>query len=353
MRPNSTVGGSFALAFLLGVGVAAPAVAGDGAIEINQARALAGGVTDGDAPGFPVEIHAPGSFRLTGDLDVPPGAGAGIAIYAAGAQLDLGGHAVASPNCSPGLPPACANPGVGIGIDASGAGSVVLRNGRVSGFGAGGAWIFDGGRVTDLVVEGNGGTGILADEGSTITGNTVRGNGGAGIEAGASSRVAGNVADRNAGHGISGQANLGVERNVVTRNLLRGITVGNGSHVVDNDVSANGRTGVGAGSYATVGRNTVTGNLGCGIALGGRYGLATRNHVTDNEKFGLWNQSGLEQTSGGNTFQGNRGSSADGSGTQIGWFSTGMGPSNLFTIEPNFCNTGSGCGATGTNFVCP
>jgi hypothetical protein len=52
-----------------------PGAAVDGVIEINQSRALAGGVTPGDAPGFPVTISARGSYRLTGNLDLTaPGA---------------------------------------------------------------------------------------------------------------------------------------------------------------------------------------------------------------------------------------------------------------------------------------
>ena len=47
--------------------------ASDGVIEINQARALQGGVTEGDTPGFPVTISQSGSYRLTGNLTVPGG----------------------------------------------------------------------------------------------------------------------------------------------------------------------------------------------------------------------------------------------------------------------------------------
>ena len=47
------------------------ALAVDGVIEINQARALAGGVTAGDSAGFPVTLSASGSYRLTGNLTVP------------------------------------------------------------------------------------------------------------------------------------------------------------------------------------------------------------------------------------------------------------------------------------------
>ena len=52
----------------LGLAFCAPALAVDGVIEINQARALAGGVTSGDTPGFPVIIDTAGSYTLTSDL---------------------------------------------------------------------------------------------------------------------------------------------------------------------------------------------------------------------------------------------------------------------------------------------
>ena len=45
--------------------------AGDGRIEINEARAFAGGVTAGDAPGFPVTLDQGGSYLLTGNLLLP------------------------------------------------------------------------------------------------------------------------------------------------------------------------------------------------------------------------------------------------------------------------------------------
>ena len=49
----------------------APVHAVDGLIEINHAKALAGGVSPGDLGGYPVTIDAPGSYILTGDLNAP------------------------------------------------------------------------------------------------------------------------------------------------------------------------------------------------------------------------------------------------------------------------------------------
>src|SRR5271156_5439677 len=59
-----------AMAGALTAWLAAPAWAVDGVIEINQASAKAGGVTPGDTPLFPVTLSQPGSYRLTGNLDV-------------------------------------------------------------------------------------------------------------------------------------------------------------------------------------------------------------------------------------------------------------------------------------------
>ena len=55
---------------LLTLALALPAFA-DGRIEINQARALAGGITPGDAPDFPVTLDQGGSYVLTSNLLLP------------------------------------------------------------------------------------------------------------------------------------------------------------------------------------------------------------------------------------------------------------------------------------------
>lgn len=70
---------------------------GDGVVTITQAKAVNGGVTPGDAPGFPVSITQPGSYRLAGNLTLTdPNVGA-IEILAAGVTLDLGGFTVQGP----------------------------------------------------------------------------------------------------------------------------------------------------------------------------------------------------------------------------------------------------------------
>jgi hypothetical protein len=49
---------------------AAPALASDGVLEINQTCAVETGCLAGDSPGFPVTISTAGSYRLTGSLNV-------------------------------------------------------------------------------------------------------------------------------------------------------------------------------------------------------------------------------------------------------------------------------------------
>jgi hypothetical protein len=60
------------LAAVLIVGLATPAWAVDGVIEINQVSAKAGGVTPGDTPLFPVTISQPGLVRAGFPLAADP-----------------------------------------------------------------------------------------------------------------------------------------------------------------------------------------------------------------------------------------------------------------------------------------
>lgn len=71
------------------------AFAVDGVTLIDQNRALAGNVTPGDTPGFPVTINRSGSFRLSGNLTVPADTH-GIVMGASGVTLDLNGFAIVS-----------------------------------------------------------------------------------------------------------------------------------------------------------------------------------------------------------------------------------------------------------------
>ncbi len=72
------------------------AKAEDARVEIDQAAALAGGVTMADAPGFPVTIDVPGAYVLTSDLVAPAHVRSPIVVgpQAGEASIDLNGFAI-------------------------------------------------------------------------------------------------------------------------------------------------------------------------------------------------------------------------------------------------------------------
>jgi len=151
-----------------------PAGATDGVIEINQAKALAGGVTDTggfDSPGYPVTIGE-GSYRLTSDLDlrniIPANTNA-IEIIAGdfhSVSIDLNGFAIlGSANCTDATP--CTNAGTGEGIHSeTGNPTVHVRNGKVIGMGSYGIYLNRGVVEVDrVIVASNGGMGIYVAHG--------------------------------------------------------------------------------------------------------------------------------------------------------------------------------------------
>ena len=108
---------------------ATASLAADGAIEINQTKALAGFVTTGDIPGFPVDLTTPGRYVLTSNLDVPKAVD-GLVIHVPGVTIDLNGLRISSTfNCGEGC-----GLGDGVGIVSAG-GKVKVINGEVSGRG--------------------------------------------------------------------------------------------------------------------------------------------------------------------------------------------------------------------------
>jgi hypothetical protein len=67
------------LAILFVVGVAQSASAMETEVALNDDMAIKGGVTPGDAPGYPITITHSGRYRLTSNL-YPPGEISGIEI---------------------------------------------------------------------------------------------------------------------------------------------------------------------------------------------------------------------------------------------------------------------------------
>lgn len=283
-----------ALLLLLSIVVPFPASSGDGVVEINQVCATETGCTAGDAPGFPVTLDTPGSYRLTSNLTAAT-ANQGfnmIEVSANHVSLDLGGFMI---QCTDRQGGGCqAAPGLGRGVDVqSGFSGVSVRNGTVSGMGGFGMVLRDDAEATRLRVlgsqadgidtgrrsrvEGNvasgNSTGIAVGFGSTVIGNTASGNRTFGIIAGRGSTVSQNAAFENSGDGINADGAT-ISDNAVADNTGDGIQAGQGSTVGRNTARDNGQFGLRLGATTSYHSNTVTGNGGTvssGINRGGNF----------------------------------------------------------------------------------
>ena len=204
---------------LLLTGLAHQAWAVDGVVLINQSNALAGNVTPGDAPGFPVTISQPGSYQLSGNLVVNDPTVDAILMTVNGVTLNLNGFTITGPGS-----------GTGIGIHGAPVGGFpsssvnVVSNGSVTNFGSHGIQLDSGNRVEGVHSFGNGGEGIHVSDGNIILNNNVNNNGSNGIHIGHSSTVIGNIVAVNGKDGIkegyAGDPATGslIKDNVITRN---------------------------------------------------------------------------------------------------------------------------------------
>lgn len=150
---------------------ATSAAASDGTIEINAVRALAGGVTPGDAAGYPVTISAPGSYRLTSNLALPGGATRGIEITTDHVSLDLNGFAIlgtcAAPASSTPTCPSDPAPATHA-IDAEARRNVRVHNGTIAAFRGNGLALGTDSEASSLRIHGNNGHGVIAGNGSLV-----------------------------------------------------------------------------------------------------------------------------------------------------------------------------------------
>ncbi|MFT7775820.1 hypothetical protein [Roseateles sp.] len=173
---------------------------------IDQNKALAGGITPGDTAGFPITLSQPGSYKLTGNLNVPADV-FGILITAENVTLDLNGFTVRGPgSCT-------RNAGTKEVVctqqtNANAAGilatqkDVAVRNGMVRGFAGHGVWLQQSGSAEQLHVSQNAGNGLTLVRGHArdIESDT---NGFNGIS-GSGLLTTGSVARNNGSIGISG-----------------------------------------------------------------------------------------------------------------------------------------------------
>lgn len=251
MIGNSILRGGLASLVAMMALAAAPAFAVDGAILVNQARALAGNVTSGDAPGFPISINAPGYYVLTSNLVVPNQNTTAIQVNANNVTIDLNGFAIQGPNvcvtdgftvAQPCTLPSSSPLATGIGVDAGtgvafnvlntriingtidgvgGIGIFANVNARIEGVnisntGSYGVYTF-GGVIRDVLVRACGATGILTS-GAVIKDSRSIFNRGAGLQTGNSSVITGNIIATNQSYGMILTGNSRYTDNVLDNN---------------------------------------------------------------------------------------------------------------------------------------
>src|SRR5262245_46426655 len=104
------LGASAAAVLAVAAVQANPAAAIDGEVLLSQQAALAGNITPGDTPGYPITISLPGSYKLGSNLNVTANAGVGISVRASNVTIDFAGFRLSG------------NEVVPFGVDARGTG---------------------------------------------------------------------------------------------------------------------------------------------------------------------------------------------------------------------------------------
>lgn len=235
------------------------AMAVDGVIEINQARALAGGVTPTDDPGFPVTLDHGGSYRLTGDLTFD-GNGGAIDVTGNGPEvmLDLNGFSITQTGTI------CC-----MGVYSTGR-RLHVRNGSIVGF-ATAIYASGPADVESMYVSGLGsnGVGIYGGLYSVVSTSTAElfANG---IHVLAGSVVRGCTSDQNSSNGIVAEDGSTVVGNNVGANGGYGVQVTTGVTLLDNTIRYSGKVGIYFGGTANgYGRNVLTSNNQGNAQVGG------------------------------------------------------------------------------------
>lgn len=212
---------------------------------IDQNKALAGGITPGDTPGFPITLSQPGSYKLTSNLTVPANTN-GIEVSADGVTIDLNGFTLGGPvNCTGSGAQLVCDQGKGYGITYAPnkyvpSRHLTVRNGTVTGFAYNGVDVGNNAYVDSMRIVGNGGAGLnVAGSNAVVAGGIFSTNGTVGIGLGGG---AGNLAHHvtvsgNRAGGIGSSFGAMVQSAVIMNNGGTGI---NGGSIDSSNVSGNG-----------------------------------------------------------------------------------------------------------------
>lgn len=256
--------------------IASGAVAGaEGVVEINQAQALAGGVTSGDAAGYPVTIDAPGHYALTGSLEVASSTPA-IQIAADHVLIDLRGFTIEYTGS--GTPDLITSAESGFHNH----GDATIRNGSLLSAGNRGIYLGNNGTVVAMKIIGSADDGIEMAGSAVIEDSEIRFSGGHGIRVQGSASILGNRVRANGEVGISTQADAEIIGNVVSFNGSDGIRANAaGCRIAENIVRSSSDNGIFA-NESWVEDNTVHLNSGFGLVLSGGSGYSD-NLIIDNQ----------------------------------------------------------------------
>jgi hypothetical protein len=310
---------STAIAVATFAGMASSAWASEGVLEINHACALAGCFA-GDSPGYPVSIGAPGSYRLTSNLNAPTTSG--VVVNSSGVILDLGGFRISGPIVCDGSPIVC-TPSTpygpsGVEVFLNQYEGVIIRNGTVTGFGSGIAT----GRsnlVENVTAIRNQRNGVVLREGSTA--KDVRGiyNGRMGIEVTFGGQIIDSIASYNAQFGMS----------------TGGTPTNGGATIRNSTIQNNDGTGIYDSGRSIIEGCTINGNSGPGIDNANGGSLIVNSVITANGGAGVnlrgdtqWVPGGATTAFSGNSLTSNSNGSA---GAQI------IGQGAKVFLSPSLC----------------
>ncbi|MFK7898497.1 MAG: right-handed parallel beta-helix repeat-containing protein [Myxococcota bacterium] len=266
------------------------ALAGPGAIEINQTCATQTGCFVGDAPGFPVTPTAstPRSLRLTSDLIVSDPFTTAIdfaGAFGGSFRFDLGGFEIRGPvTCTP----TCTPSGDGVGVLADDLAQLTVENGAIRGMtGLGISAQSASAQIRNMHFERNGDGGLVVGASSLIEHVSAYRNDGTGIQFSSASVVRNCTSRANVGAGISAGDRSTVASCAVTENSGSGVSMGAWSKLIDSTVSFNSANGVIGSSRTVIRGNTIASNDRDGINLEGGRVVIMGNSVTSSGRMGI------------------------------------------------------------------
>jgi Right handed beta helix region len=232
----------------------------DGVRLITHADVMAGGITPGDAPGYPATLSRRGSYRLASNLRVTDPNTHAVLIASEDVTLDLNGFTIQGPGGSG------SGAGVFAAVGAQGQPRIAVRNGVVMGMGNYGVVVGSDSDIRDLRIRSNGAGGIFVTGGTSggiVTENAVTENAGPGLWLLCSGCVvSNNTAVANAGIGIFVGGGAVIKSNTSLNNASHGLFAANGSVVIGNTARDNAGLGFQLDGDAGYKENVLTANNG-------------------------------------------------------------------------------------------